>query len=1258
MILTGVVRSSGRFLPLAIIVCGVTLSSIAFVSVREMEGERRQAEFDRAVEAVHSALKREVEFNLHVVASLQSFCRVSLPVTRPGFDEFAAETLSHHSSIQTLEWIPRVPGSQRSALEAAAEESGLRGFHIWEKRPDGGIVTAAARSEYFPVYFLMPYAGNETALGYDLGSDATRMEALQRARDTGALAATGRVRLVQGTAGGSGFLVFAPVYHGDTPPDSIEARRERLEGFALGVFRVGDVVEQGVSREGSAGTDIAVYDGAEPRADRKIYYRVSNRRQPTSSPGTESGVELDTQHWTWRRLDVGGREWLIRYGAPPRAAAGRFSWQSWATLLAGLLFTLLLGTYARAVLSRAEDIQRVVGERTAELTQANEQLQREIAERQRMEEALRWNETLLRSATDTSPFGYLVVDNRSDAILYYNHRFCEIWGIVHLEEPMRRGELKNNYIIKDCVRLVADVAAFAEACKPLQSVENREVVEDEIGFVDGRIIRRFSSQLRDSDDRYLGRFHMFEDVTARRLSEERLRDAHDALERRVQERTAMLSEANVDLREQIAERTRAEKALQYRVEIERLVASVSSSLANLPAKEIDDGIARALQAMGAFSGVGRCYVFQNRKGESAMDNTHEWCAEGVQPQKDKLQGVPHDAIPWWMDKLGRFEAIHVPRVADLPSEAAAEKEMLRAQGIQSLIVVPMVHRGSLMGFLGFDSVERECSWLEEDIRLLNMTGQIIAGVLERKRAEEALRESEERYRLLYQRSLAGFYRSTLDGRILECNQAFARIYGYDSPEELTRLRATELYLDPEDRDKFIASLLEHRTLINLESTGRRKDGQAIHILENVSLIAPESGGSQYIEGTLIDVTERKQLEERLRLSQKLEAIGRLAGGVAHDFNNLLTAILGYSGFLEETLGLNSPLLEEVAAIRKAGERAAALTRQLLAFSRKQVLAPEVLDLNAVVTDLEKMLRRVIGEDIEVALVLGRDLGRVKADPGQLEQVIMNLAVNARDAMPNGGKLIIQTRNADLDRNFARTHSPTEPGSYVLISVSDTGIGMDRDTQSHIFEPFFTTKEKGVGTGLGLATVYGIVKQSGGYIWVASEPGRGSTFDIYLPRLWVEASGPRAPATVRARPEPAGGTILLVEDEDDVRRLVGSILDARGYTVISAGGAQAALDLLASQSRAVNLLLTDLVMPGMNGVDLAARVRALRPGIRILYMSGYTEDNLLRRGISESGLPLLDKPFTAEKLVSQVLAVLRETVDQDTSAEIAVPGRTE
>jgi PAS domain S-box-containing protein len=513
-------------------------------------------------------------------------------------------------------------------------------------------------------------------------------------------------------------------------------------------------------------------------------------------------------------------------------------------------------------------------------------------------------------------------------------------------------------------------------------------------------------------------------------------------------------------------------------------------------------------------------------------------------------------------------------------------------------------------------------------------------ITERKRAEEALRHSEEEYRRFFEADLAGNYVSTPDGELLACNAAFARMFGFESVAEAMQSRLPTTSQSAAARQAFLDRLRAEGHLEGYEHELQRKDGTPLFVVENASAVRDERGEPAQIHGHLVDETARRKAEEALRQAQKIDAIGRLAGGVAHDFNNLLGVIMGYCDLLEKQVGPQHPGRPRVEAIRKASERAAGLTQQLLAFSRKQVLQPKVLDLNSVVSEVSLMLRRLIGEDVELVTTLQTRLGRVRADPGQMEQVIINLVVNARDAMPHGGRLALATSSVELDEAFVRGHAGARAGPHVVLAVSDTGEGMDAETVSHVFEPFFTTKERGKGTGLGLATVYGIVKQSAGYITVDSEPGCGARFKIYLPRVDDELPARAPEASIASAAVPAGsGTVVLVEDETSLRAVAREMLEAAGYTVLECTAADEAVALVSSYTEPIHLLLTDVVMPGMSGREVAERIHALRPEIRTLYMSGYPDDAFSRKVGPDAAAHFIQKPFTARALVQRVRDVL-------------------
>jgi PAS domain S-box-containing protein len=521
--------------------------------------------------------------------------------------------------------------------------------------------------------------------------------------------------------------------------------------------------------------------------------------------------------------------------------------------------------------------------------------------------------------------------------------------------------------------------------------------------------------------------------------------------------------------------------------------------------------------------------------------------------------------------------------------------------------------------------------------------------------QENLRRSELNFRSLVTNAPYGICRCDSAGKILDANPAFLDMLGYPSVDELIGQHIFSLYSDNDHWFDLADFLRSSSPFKGLAAEWRRKDGSTTVV--RISGRSVTNGRKEGVVFELFteDVNERRVLEQQLRQSQKMEAVGRLAGGIAHDFNNLLMVISGYTEFLLERLNGAPELRAPAQEIASAADRASSLTRQLLAFSRKQMLAPKIVNLNAIVTENIKMLTRMIGEDIDLVMVPNPNLWPVRADGGQIEQVIMNLAVNARDAMPSGGKLTIETSNVTLDEEYARHHAPVQPGDYVMVAISDTGAGMDSETQSHIFEPFFTTKGT-KGTGLGLSTVYGIVKQSGGYIWVYSEVGKGTMFKIYLPRVAsIDEGVTQVAAPVEThKAEPGTETILLVEDEPNLRYLARQYLEKQGYKVIEAADGAVAMQIAVAHEKVIHLLLTDVIMPGMNGRELAQRITEIRPNTKVLYMSGYTENVVGHNGMLDEGVRLLQKPFNLRDLKRFV----REVLDASpTPPEVAMPAQS-
>ena len=570
------------------------------------------------------------------------------------------------------------------------------------------------------------------------------------------------------------------------------------------------------------------------------------------------------------------------------------------------------------------------------------------------------------------------------------------------------------------------------------------------------------------------------------------------------------------------ERKRKEAALQERMFYEKMLSDLSvRAVASEDLGVFQDFF---LKTLGKTLDVSRSYIFEYRHQTGAMDNTFEWSAPGISPQKENMQGVPMSCAPWWMEMMRKNQIINFRDIQDIPSEP--DKEILKAQDIRAILVVPLCIGKEFYGFMGFVECRRCRDWRPEDVDVLVVAGQILSGVVARERAGEELRLSRE----------------------------------------------------------------------------------------------------------------------QLLQSQKIEALGRLAGGIAHDFNNLLTSIQGYCDFLLRSAGPGHPMREDLQEIEKASARASSLTRQLLVFGRKQEGRPEILNLNDILQEMGEMLGRLLGENMEVAFSLSEELGFVKADPRQVEQVVMNLAINARDAMPKGGRLTLKTENMTLDRSFTSCCGEFQCGPHVMLEVKDTGVGMDLETRSHLFEPFFTTKDFGKGTGLGLSIVYGIVHQNGGHISVQSEPGQGASFKIYLP-LVQGAVEPAQITQPESRPARCTGTVLLVEDEHAVRGLVRRILLEQGYVVLDASGGEEALELCRRHEGPIHLMVTDVVMPGMRGTELYRRLVQFHPEMRVLYMSGYTNDVLFQHGGTLPGA-LLRKPFKPEELALSVRRVLSHEVQQD------------
>jgi len=653
---------------------------------------------------------------------------------------------------------------------------------------------------------------------------------------------------------------------------------------------------------------------------------------------------------------------------------------------------------------------------------------------------------------------------------------------------------------------------------------------------------------------------------------------------------------------------------------------------------MDHGINYSLELIGAFSRADRSYVFLLSDDGTKFDNTHEWCAPGIEPQMSHLKGIPIEAFPWWMEKLKRNEIVHIPYATDLPPEASAEKEMLQAQNIRSLIAVPLTCANRLMGFLGFDSVKAERAWAEEDIALLKMVGQILVDALLRNRADAFIRDSEARYRAVVEQSPDGIYLVDVKTRrLLEANTAFQGLLGY-TPDEIRSLSVYEFVAaDHEDIDRRFHEILTSEAPISYERKLRRKDSSIVDVWVSANLIS--YGGREVMCSLVRDLTEKKAIEAQSLRAQRMESLGMLAGGIAHDLNNILAPILMNVELLERKSP--DPVAHKMlSSISANAQRGADIVKQILTFSRGMEGERSMLSPKYVLKEMVQIIRETFPKSIHIQAEIPKDPWPLCGNATHLHQVLLNLCVNAKDAMPNGGTLTISAENVCLDESYARMHPEAKVGPYVLISVSDTGGGIPLGIIDRIFDPFFSTKEKGHGTGLGLSTVHSIVKGHGGFVTVYSEVGRGSQFKVWLP---ASPSAETAHAEEENDSLPLGNRelILVVEDEASIREITQTTLEEHHYRVMTASDGSEAVALYAQHPDEIQAVITDMAMPIMDGLATIRALQKIRPAVKILAVSGMACDKPVG-GIGGGAVKaFLQKPYTSDMLLRTLVEVLGE-----------------
>ncbi len=1054
---------------IAAFLVGLAISAGLFAfMIRHAQSEEILRAYQEEAVPLTVVLTRSIEHSLDAIISIRGLYAASSQVDRDQFRAFVEQNLTTSGELHAVEWIPRVPAGERAAYEAAARRDGLTDFQIIERNAAGDMVAAAARDEYFPVYFVEPLEGNKAAVGFDLASNPIRRDALNRARDSGQVVTTQRIRLVQDIYNRFGFLAIVPIYSTGAVPETVAARRKNLAGFALGVFRIGDILRTATEQTKELSkVNLYVVDVSAPTNEALLYFSGD-----VGQEGVLSTDDLLLGGYEKTKLLVGDRTWLLVF-VPPTEFSIPTSPLPWSAGAFGLLLTILFVSFMRSTQLRTRVIEQTVFDRTAELSSVNRVLEDEMAERQHAERKLKEQHEALHLINTLT-----VAGNKAKTV---------------------------NDAIRICLE---EVCSFT-------------------GWPVGHAFR----PTEDNPDEF-----------------------------------------------------------------------VSAGVWNLP------------------------------EGDALDDFVREREARKITPGDGLIGQVLIDRQPKWVTDVNQDNSyVYAGTKGELPVKAAFFFPLRAGPKVVAVLE-----------FYAFDAIEPD----ENTLSIITQIGSHLGGAAERIQSAKKLRESEEFVRVIADNMPVVIAYFDADMNTLFYNQLGLDWFACKREDLIGKpIDGIIPEMDVEGYRARIHKVLAGET-ISVDGVHSYPDGQTRHVTITYTPHIVESGEAVGYFCIVQDISQRKEIERQLNQAQKMDAIGHLTGGIAHDFNNILMVTDGYTRRALKAKDDPEAVTEALEEVLKGTDRAAQLTKQLLSFSRRQIMEKRVFRIEEAISDIEALLEKSTGERYELVIENQTDGACIETDPSEFGQALINLVINARDAMQRGGRIEILSQVVDVDEDFAALHQKVSPGRFVQISVKDYGTGIDEEALQHIFEPFFTTKDQGKGTGLGLAMVYGFAQSSEGTIVVESAVDVGTTVKIYLPA--VDRDPQEIVAEVEEDNHGKGETILLLEDDPPLLELVRGMLETLGYNVLTATDGFEALEVEADYESEIDLLLSDVVMPTMGGFEAAEMIRDSRPDIKVVFMSGYPN----RAGISNENVPencqFLQKPVKPAHLAQ----TLRTELDSENTEHAA------